>query len=341
MMEDATQEVQQVRLYQPIAYASGRPTLDPNDPTVSFIGGSSANNINNNTPLTPCAHCGTVLQPLVQLHVPTRQATYQVVGCNRASCVNALFQERKENDTDSNNNNSPFYSVGGGGVFHCWKIDATEQHKKSSPGVPTPAAVPAKAPSKTTTTAKTNDWMVDSDDDDDDDAALEQQIAALEVKEKNNDTNSNSKPKQTAPKKASKNTFPTGGGGGLPCFELHSLLEPPGKPRNDDEEDDDDDDMITGNSSSANAADDAKIQQMLAKYMAEEEDEDILNALRGTTGSGGGNGSGGKSRERDERLTITDRALRAFTERLQRAPRQVVRYAPGGTPLWSLYVFVL
>ena len=62
----------------------------------------------------------------------------------------------------------------------------------------------------------------------------------------------------------------------------------------------------------------------------------------GTLVSGaGGNGSGGKSRQRDERLTITDRALRAFTERLQRAPRQVVRHAPGGTPLWSLYVFVL
>jgi hypothetical protein len=77
---------------------------------------------------------------------------------------------------------------------------------------------------------------------------------------------------------------------------------------------------------------DEKIRNMLARYMAEEEDEDILAALRGTEFGSGGGGKG----EEDERLSDEDRILRGFQDRLRRMPRQVVRYARGGLPIWSL-----
>lgn len=40
--------------------------------------------------------------------------------------------------------------------------------------------------------------------------------------------------------------------------------------------------------------------------------------------------------EEDERLSEEARILLGFQDRLRRAPRQVVRYAPGGKPLWSI-----
>ena len=47
---------------------------------------------------------------------------------------------------------------------------------------------------------------------------------------------------------------------------------------------------------------------------------------------GGGNGA----TEEDERLSEEDRILRGFQDRQRRAPRQVIRYASGGEPLWSI-----
>ena len=67
---------------------------------------------------------------------------------------------------------------------------------------------------------------------------------------------------------------------------------------------------------------------MLARYMAEEDDPEILQALKGVSVGGGG--------EEDERLSVEDRVLLGFQDRLKRAPRQVVRYARGGIPLWSI-----
>ena len=77
---------------------------------------------------------------------------------------------------------------------------------------------------------------------------------------------------------------------------------------------------------------DEKIRNMLARYMAEEEDEDILAALGGTSLGGGGKNNG----EEDERLSEEDRVLRTFQDRQKRASRQVIRYASGARPLWSI-----
>ena len=101
----------------------------------------------------------------------------------------------------------------------------------------------------------------------------------------------------------------------------------------------DPDDVGLGNiGRNGSRKDDAKIQQMLAQYMQEEDDEEILTLLRGQSG---GKNTGTtvttiKSGERDERLSATDRALLQYTDRLKRSPQQVLRYSHGGTPLWSV-----
>mmetsp|Transcript_12075 Transcript_12075/g.13491 ORF Transcript_12075/g.13491 Transcript_12075/m.13491 type:complete len:465 (-) Transcript_12075:2282-3676(-) len=81
---------------------------------------------------------------------------------------------------------------------------------------------------------------------------------------------------------------------------------------------------------------DDKIRNMLARYMAEEEDEDILAALRGSNSCDSGGGGGNDATEEDERLSEEDRILRSFQDRQRRAPRQVIRYASKGKPLWSI-----
>jgi hypothetical protein len=155
-----------------------------------------------------------------------------------------------------------------------------------------------------------NDWGIDENEANLED--VEAMVAAMEM-------DGSTKARQLKPKHSKK---PPETSNAFPCFEIHSLQEP--AVRRGDDMDDDDVGMMGGS--------DDKIQQMLARYMAEEEDEEILAAIRGSGGSGGGSGRG----EKDERLPPEDRAMLAFTDRVKRAPRQVVRYAKGGIPLWSM-----
>ena len=327
-----------VRLYQPIAYSSGR-QFSREDPTCSYIGGSATATIESSTPLSYCAQCQEPMDAvLLQLHIPSREQTYRVLGCNSAKCVNRIFCGN--NNKDEEDVQAPF-SVGGGGVFYCWKMDAknTDIPENIDMGAPPkkeeqvalPPPVEKKEP-------QTDEWNLDDSDDEQD---LEQQIAAMELKQQEQENQPQRPKPNTHSTHKKSNPSEKSSSNGLPCFELHSLLEPPGKTKtaDDDEDDDEDDDGPTGGGASSEAA---KIQEMLAKYMAEEEDEEILNALRGSTATGSGGGGKGKGKgkfkgqEKDERLNAADRALLAFTNRIKRSPRQVVRYAPNGMPLWSV-----
>ena len=317
--DDFNEDGERVRLYQPIAYSSGR-NFSLDDPTASFIGGPVA------TALTPaasfCTQCQQPLERLVQLYVPPKDCTYQVLGCNRAKCVNTLFGGKK-------------FHVGGNGVFQCVRVEQVEGNdSEKKEEVKEKEEKETLAPKPNAAPKETSDWSMDSDDDEDDNLEeLEKQVAAMEMKEPKT-SNVAKKATNKTNKKKTKSTSD----GGLPCFELHTLLEPPGnfqKSRHEEDDDDDDDDSVVGGM--GGGKDDAKIQQMLAKYMAEEDDEDILTALQGVgAGSGSGGGKGNKSREKDERLKAADRALFAFTDRIKRSPRQVLRYANGGVPLWSM-----
>lgn len=119
----------------------------------------------------------------------------------------------------------------------------------------------------------------------------------------------------------------------FPRYELEIFDEPAGSKGQRDlseESDDDDGDEI------GCGGNDNEVQKMLAKYLEEEKDEDILAALQGKSGGDGQAGGGAVGEEKYERLPPDERAFLAFAERLKRAPRQIARYAYGGIPLWSI-----
>jgi len=76
---------------------------------------------------------------------------------------------------------------------------------------------------------------------------------------------------------------------------------------------------------------DAKILAMIARYRELEDDPDILSALNESRGN-----QEPDIMENEEELSIEDRCFFEFTDRLKRSPRQVIRLAYGGKPLWSM-----
>ena len=173
-----------------------------------------------------------------------------------------------------------------------------------------------------------NDGGKKDDGDDDwgmggDDAALdlETAVAAMENKLDDGGAIVMASPSKTSTIKAKPLTSNEALQNAFGCYILKKQPEPASSKSFMEDEDD------VGLSES-----DDKIRSMLARYMAEEEDEDILAALGGTSLGGGGGNNG----EEDERLSEEDRVLRTFQDRQKRAPRQVIRYASGGRPLWSI-----
>jgi pre-rRNA-processing protein TSR4 len=293
--EDFSDQGEPVRLYQPILYGR-KPSVE--DLTCSFVGGEKA------AAETPaCALCHEPLKLLLQLFVPKFPAanqepvdrTLQVFACNSAACMRGIFAGDK-------------FSQGGGGVVVCRRL-------AMAPSVPTPKPMTVPKPAAAQESPwdaddGENDWTIDGAAEGDM-QDLESKLAAMQT------TKPVSKVSSAPPKKSKPKT------NGFSCYKLVTLQERP-DPRAEGMDEDD-----VGFSGS-----DAKIQEMLSRYMAEEDDEDILAALKGSSGSGGG--SGGGRVERDERLSPEDRAMLTYSDRLKRSPQQVVRYALGGCPLWSM-----
>ncbi|KAL3942666.1 MAG: hypothetical protein SGBAC_003185 [Bacillariaceae sp.] len=289
--DDYSDSGEALKLYIP---AQGPPRKNNIGPIESHIGGVAFSELGS---APTCEHCDDKMKLFVQLHRTESQTErfLTVYGCPQSACFNKLKFE-----------NGFSY---GNGVMSC-RMLVRAKREKAKPSAP---ATPMKS-----------SWYTDDDDDVDNDwgadtgndvADLESKIAAMEAKLEDGampKKEAAKTPKGTAPAvKASPDSFP--------CYMLNERTEPPA-PRQQIEDDD------VGMSGS-----DDKIRNMLARYMAEEEDEDILAAISGTTS--GGAGAGG---EADERLSEADRILLGFQDRLRRAPQQVVRYAPGGTPMWSI-----
>ena len=344
--DDYNEQGEAVRLYQPILY--GRKALQ-DDITCSYVGGraSATDNTSDTTPI--CTLCKEPLLLLTQLHVPKFRMqpspsstttsgdevdrTLQVFACNQAACINKLFVEGNK-------------LVDGSGIVICRRtiVDAAVKNKSKrmgscshSAGVATTVESSssdwAVEEPKTAATDGVNDWADGNDNGEwgnsNDMQDLEAKFVAMEtakesVRGKTASATPMAQTQQSGVSTAdmtvenAKQQPPS-----FPCFLLHSLQEPaaarlPGA--------DDDDVGITGS--------DDKIQQMLARYMSEEDDEDILAALQGSVGGGKSGSSGGA--EKDERLSANERAMLTFSDRMKRCPRQVLRYAYGGEPLWSM-----
>jgi pre-rRNA-processing protein TSR4 len=287
-----------VRIYQPILYGGSRkPSLD--DVACTCVGGPPS-------PTLCCRSCGDELYPLMQLYSSQLNRTLQVWACNRLACFRSLFDEN-----GSGGRNVLCYG-GGSGVVVCRRLPAKESHN-----APLPVVAPPQSPATIV-----NEWTMDHDQEMDE---LESKLAAMETKKGDGAAKPLKESSAYEAVAAPKPSLPRG----FPMFELHSLPEPLA-PRTALDDDD------VGMASAGRGADDRKIQQMLAQYMAMEDDEEILAALRGTATGAHVASRSSVGGERDERLSASDRALWTFTDRIKRAPRQVVRYARGGVPLWSV-----
>jgi pre-rRNA-processing protein TSR4 len=312
--DDCNEHGETVRLYHPIpSYHHGR-TLNVQDPTTCYVGGPVSTT-------HECAICQGPLQSLVQVHVPrspyavnTVDRTLQVYACNRASCYTRLFDGTQR------------LCLGGGGVVKSRLQTVTADVKgamTSDATLDSPTIGWNVDDAVDATTPTSDDWGVGNDAEQDM-KDLEAKLASMESKEKtvasSNVASVMPSVKHDAVKQQTTGILP---------LELHSLSEPPSRGR----EGLDEDDVGLSMATAGNDSSDDKIQKMLAKYMAEEDDEDILSALRGGNANTQG---GGRRGERDERLSAADRALLTFTDRLKRSPRQVIRYAYGGEPLWSM-----
>ena len=294
-----------VRLYQPILYSRKL----PQEGNVSKIGGRPSYFVPQEKQQSPtCANCNDELYLLMQLYLPTERKTLHVLSCNRASCYTF----------DSS------FSVGGGGAVCCQRSNETIAPENIVvPTLDQDVFATTELPWDSLATSGTDtDWDVKESDDTDN---LEDMLEQLEFQ--------GPKGIGIKPKKATKkSSISSNVGVSFSCYELSTQQENMAMKITENDDDDDDDVGISSGAS------DAKIRAMLARYMAEEDDEEILTALKGgnNNSSGGGGGGARGRREKDERLSADDRALFVFTDRIQRAPRQVVRYAKGGEPLWSV-----
>lgn len=237
-----------------------------------------------------CPVCGTALVTLLQLHIPTTERSLRIEACNSTSCFRSLFDTSK-------------FHFGGNGVVACERLSA-----KEAVTIKTPDATMKDEESKAT--KPVDDWGVSGDDDGMGLDDLEAKLAAMET----------SAPKGPAKKVASSPRPPKNDGpqAVLPIIALHSMQEPPARTTSDDPRD-------VGLHGTSNQ----KIEEMLARYLEEEEDQDIIQMLKGSTSGAGG-------QELDQDLTEEEMTFLRFSDRIKRAPRQVLRYACGGEPLWSL-----
>jgi hypothetical protein len=304
--EDWSESGEQVRLYQPTLYRRNNNV----DPKASFVGGSAS----GAEEPPRCLICQNQLYLLVQLVVPKSQTTLkerclQVYACNKATCGNSVLQD------------DPLCH-GGAGMVICRRQNLDNEEEPTPVEETNRATAATQADwtedaTKASSTDEDNEWAVSTAEGSIDD--LEAKLAAMEAAgagpRKSTTTKKEKDPKQLNQQTRSCDQFPS--------FPLASMLEPLAVHLKGATDDDD-----VGMSSGS----DDKIQRMLANYMAEEEDENILSALQGAVG--GGSGASGK--EKDERLSASERALLTFSDRLKRCPRQVLRYAYDGTPLWSM-----
>lgn len=285
-----------MRLYQPIQYG-GRFDLRADDPTASYIGG----------PASPsgrkCPLCQQTLMTLLQLHIPASERSLRVEACNSARCFRQLFDGTSK------------FHLGGSGVVLCERIRADESLSL------TPKQETVVKSNVGNKTKAVDDWGVSTDGDSDDLDDLEAKLAAMESSapryaQGSKKAKSSSRP---TPRKNESSVWV------LPIMPLHSIQEPVARNVSKDPRD-------VGLHGTSNR----KIEEMLARYLENEEDQDIVEMLQGSGSDGGASGQ-----EPDQDLTEDEMALLRFSDRIKRCPRQVLRYARGGEPLWSMYVSLL
>jgi pre-rRNA-processing protein TSR4 len=293
--EECNEEGEPVRLYQPIQY--GRTGVEPDDLTASYIGG----------PLHPhrrCPLCQESLVSVVQLHVSQANRTLRLWACNRSSCWRTLVATSK-------------LHVGGGrGIVVAESLEVPAETVTAT--APKPKSIVPRMATADTTCTTADDWG-DVGGDASGLEDLEAKLASMETKK--------TPSKKSVKTKATTGTtqLPSAAAAGtslfsLPLLSLYSTQEPPSRTT-----------AVDARDVGLHGTSHRQIQDMLNRYLAAEDDTNLVQMLRGKTGA-----DTGGSQETDQDLTAADFALLQFSDRIKRAPRQVLRYARGGEPLWSM-----
>ncbi|VEU39170.1 unnamed protein product [Pseudo-nitzschia multistriata] len=308
--EDVNECGEPIELYLPVQAPPRKTNTAPQD---SHIGGHHCFDDN----FTPsCDVCDDKMFLMAQLRLQNASSGFLEDRFERFICA---FSCPKEECFGQLVYQQGFSTKGGHGVFKCIekRVPLISNENKVKPNIPV--------------AVNKSSWYDDNDDGndddewgmgDDDDVNLENAVAAMESKL--DEGGALVMDSRKTAKKPHASLAPSSSEDSLSAFGCF-LLKKQNEPRSTKSFLEDEDDVGLSES-------DEKIRNMLARYMAEEEDEDILAAIGGTNATGGGSGP----TEEDERLSAEDRVLRGFQDRMRRAPRQVIRYANGGKPLWSI-----
>ncbi len=332
------------------------PGITEGDETTAFcshLGGTSKffagdRNVPNEEEFKRCSNCEGPLFQIIQLHapIPSLDRSLYVYGCNNASCIQQLF-------TSTSN-----FHLGGNGIITCLRSQQPSastdinQNKNSQNEQPTlKSKIVEKSSSEwwDDTANNTDDWF-DGDDEwgdcgnnsetKNDATTMEDLEAMLNAMETSNSAETKKKKKNTKKKTMNEQPAPANSiknkiipKGMFPKLDLEFFEEPyhgSFSKANNFDDDDDDVDM-------SNEEDNGKINFLLSKYLKEEEDEELVRLIQtGACAPTSNSNKGGNNEERYEKMSQQEIIFQSFTNRMKRAPHQVVRYAYGGIPMWSM-----
>ena len=296
--------------------AAGLP-IDPSseqarDPYVCKIGGAPAW-LGDEAPGPAsgdllCSACGAPLFLVAQLYAPVDgpRALY-IFGCNRQACAS---------------------------VSSTWRVFRS-QIASSAPSLPPP---PPPAPSRGDADDDDGSWSLDADE-----SALDAQIENLlrardaqppvppPPPEAATDSGGAAGP-ATDPARCAVNREGPPATRCFPSFHVDVFAQP--APADGRDDDDDEDDEAGGES-------DAHIHAKLEDYLEREDNAELRALLRGSSRATDCEAAAVPHGDGDvpdsyEQLPAPMRAMLRFQRAVQGCPRQVVRYAYGGEPLWSV-----
>jgi len=358
-VQDTNSDGESILLLQPIDNRSNKHKSKQSSPSSSYIGGvpryhendtlvPASIGIGSTTTNPQCSKCNKSMYLLLQLHAPVDDydRSLYVFGCNNSAC------HSYKNESDETNTIKRFHPcIGIDGPLRCFRSQTSWATPASTDTTDTSSKAVSSSKVKKVDLVD-NDWGIGDDDnanggwgdngDDDwgggnsdkdvsmndlEDMLTKCEMQSTSKKIEREQQQQAAKASQPSSKDSSKSTDKVNN---APSFDHHNL-EMFNEPHIGNASDSDDEEDVV---------DSSDVDQMLSRYLDMEEDEEILSVLKGgdtnNSSSNNNNDKGGGGGERYERLPPDERALLAFTNRLNCAPNQVARYAYGGTPLWSI-----
>lgn len=358
-------ENNEVLLLEPI---SSKPNAKEKvDPKASYLGGSPSfypDDTKISCAIPKCSKCNQVMNQIIQIYAPLEglERTLYIFGCNTAACLSDTLEVEGIDCSGATGNDAENYRfhLGGAGVFKCLRsqtikaeedinasdvhegTDAIDKNRNLSSGEENESGGGGWGATDDEDGGwgdmTDNDWgnscSVDEDEsaNDKDMNELEAMLSAIEAgNDKKVSLSGKTRRKKQTDDKQNEHigTIAKNIGNFFPRYDLDVYEEPK---CNDDDDSDEEDIVITSKESD--------VQKLLAKYLKDEEDSEIISAIKNPCGNnkGGNGGTNGNDNagEKYERLPPLEKAFMTFTSRVRRAPKQCARYAYAQQPIWSM-----